>query len=115
MSRLVLYGQTVNRMSQSMGLPVKLYFAVLTKHKTPQVQLLPVATDVGHVAMLREGVAQAWHSIQSGNFYPSPSPLNCSTCSFKSTARSQGPGRKANVHRLRADGRRRTAVQRQSA
>jgi CRISPR/Cas system-associated exonuclease Cas4 (RecB family) len=82
--QLVLYAATVEKMAHAMGLPVKLHFAVLTKHKTPQVQLLPVATDVGRVAMLREGVAQVWQAIQSGNFYPSPSPMNCSTCPFKS-------------------------------
>lgn len=32
-------------MSRSLGLPVNLHFAVLTKHKTPQVQILPIAAD----------------------------------------------------------------------
>ena len=82
--QLVLYAATVEKLSRSLGLPVKLHFAVLTKHKTPQVQLLPVAVDPGRIGVLREGVAQVWQAIQSGNFYPSPSPMNCSTCPFKS-------------------------------
>lgn len=41
--QLILYGVTVAGMSVSMGLPVKLHFAVLTKHKTPRVQILPVS------------------------------------------------------------------------
>jgi putative RecB family exonuclease len=82
--QLVLYAATLEKMSKSMDLPVKLHFAVLTKHKTPLVQLLPVATDMDRVDVLREGIGQVWQAIQSGNFYPSPSPMNCSTCPFKS-------------------------------
>jgi CRISPR/Cas system-associated exonuclease Cas4 (RecB family) len=67
-----------------MGLPVKLHFAVLTKHKSPQVQLLPVTTDEQRVASLRDGIAQVWEAIQSENFYPSPSPQNCTSCPFRS-------------------------------
>jgi CRISPR/Cas system-associated exonuclease Cas4 (RecB family) len=82
--QLVLYGQTVARMSRSMGLPVKLHFAVLTKHKKPQVQILPVAADEQRVEVMRDGIAQVWAAIQAGNFYPSPSPMSCATCPFKS-------------------------------
>ena len=82
--QLVLYGQTVARMSRSMGLPVKLHFAVLTKHKVPRVQVLPVASDDRRVEVMRDGVAQVWAAIQTGNFYPSPSPQNCTTCPFRS-------------------------------
>jgi hypothetical protein len=82
--QLVLYGQTVSRMSRSLGLPVKLHFAVLTKHKKPQVQILPVAANADRITTMRQGVAQVWAAIQSGNFYPSPSPMSCSTCPFKS-------------------------------
>ncbi len=56
--QLVLYGQTLSGMASSLGLPVKLHFAILTKHKTPQVQLLPVAADEQRVASLRDGIAQ---------------------------------------------------------
>lgn len=82
--QLVLYAATVEKMSKSLGLPVRLHFAVLTKHKTPVVQQLPVATDPSRVQMLRESVGQVWQAIQSRNFYPSPSPMNCTTCPFRS-------------------------------
>jgi CRISPR/Cas system-associated exonuclease Cas4 (RecB family) len=68
----------------SMGLPVKLHFAVLTKHKSPVVQLIPVATDPGRVEILKQSVSQIWTAIQSGNFYTSPSPQNCTGCPFRS-------------------------------
>jgi hypothetical protein len=82
--QLVLYGQTLSQMSRSMGLPIKLHFAVLTKHKVPRVQVLRVLADEQRVDIMRDGIAQVWAAIQSGNFYPSPSPQNCVTCPFRS-------------------------------
>lgn len=73
----MIYGVTMARMSTSLGLPVRLHLAVLTKHKTPSVQLIPVA-------IMNESVGQVWAAIQTGNFYPSPSPQNCVTCPFRS-------------------------------
>ena len=71
-------------MSRSLGLPVKLHFGIVTKSKTPAVQVLPVPTDAGRVAALKETVAGVWEAIQAGNFYPSPSPMSCTTCPFRS-------------------------------
>jgi putative RecB family exonuclease len=82
--QLVLYGQNLGQMSRSMRLPINLHFAVLTKHKVPRVQVLPVTADERRVEVMRDGVAQVWSAIQAGNFYPSPSPQNCSACPFKS-------------------------------
>ncbi|HET6248074.1 MAG TPA: PD-(D/E)XK nuclease family protein [Tepidisphaeraceae bacterium] len=82
--QLVLYGATLGGMSRSLGLPIRLHFAVLTKHKTPRVQLLPVATDAASLDVMRDSVGQIWQAIQTGNFYPSPSPMNCTTCPYKS-------------------------------
>ncbi len=82
--QLVLYGQTVSQMSRSLGLPVKLHFAIITKHKKPLVQLLPVASDAERVKLMRESVGQVWQAIQTGNFYPIPSPMHCTTCQFRS-------------------------------
>jgi putative RecB family exonuclease len=82
--QLILYGVTIAGMSVSMGLPVKLHFAVLTKHKTPQVQILPVAADAARVAAMKHSVGQVWSAIRTGIFYPSPSPQNCTTCPFRS-------------------------------
>jgi putative RecB family exonuclease len=82
--QLVLYGLTLGRMAASLGLPVRLHFAVLTKAKHPAVQLLPVPTDAARVSALTGGVAGVWQAIRVGNFYPSPSPQNCTTCPFRS-------------------------------
>jgi len=45
---------------------------------------LPVVIDRRRIEDLREGVGQIWQAIRSGNFYPSPSPMNCTNCPFKS-------------------------------
>jgi putative RecB family exonuclease len=82
--QLVIYGVTVGKMSRSLGLPVNLHFGIITKAKTPVVQVLPVPTDADRVTAMTESVAAIWEAIQVGNFYPSPHPMNCSTCPFKS-------------------------------
>ncbi len=82
--QLVLYGVTVSRMSRSLNLPVKLHFGIITKAKTPVVQVLPVPIDTRRVIVLKESVRGVWQAIQSGNFYPSPSSQNCTTCPFRS-------------------------------
>jgi CRISPR/Cas system-associated exonuclease Cas4 (RecB family) len=82
--QLLLYRLAVNRMSLHLGVPVKLHFAIITKAKTPIVQLIPVPADDNRVAGLKDSVNQIWQAIQSGNFYPNPSPQNCATCPYRS-------------------------------
>ncbi len=81
--QLLLYGQTVSRMSQHLGVPVKLHFAILTKAKAPVIQLIPVPTNASRVASIKDSVKQVWDAMQAGHFYPNPSPQNCATCPFK--------------------------------
>jgi len=82
--QLVIYASATADMAAQMGLPVKLAFAVLTKTKTPVVQILPVPTDTSRIAAMTESAVQTWAAIGAGHFYPGPGPLACSTCPFKS-------------------------------
>ena len=82
--QLVLYGVTAAGMARHVGLPIRLSFAVLTKAKSPQVQVLPVPTDASRVASMTETALATWSAIQAGNFYPNPGPMNCSGCPFHS-------------------------------
>jgi putative RecB family exonuclease len=82
--QLLLYAQAAAPLARQLGLPIKLGFAVITKAKTPVVQVLTVPTDPPRLASLADTVAEVWAAIQAGNFYPNPSPQNCSTCPFKS-------------------------------
>jgi putative RecB family exonuclease len=88
--QLLLYGVTAAGMARHLCLPIKLFFAVLTKNKTPQVQILPVPTDASRVAAMKDMALTTWRAIHDGNFYPNPSPMNCSTCPFKSRCPAMG-------------------------
>ena len=65
-------------------LPIRLHFAILTKAKSPAVQLLAVPTDAARVAGLIDSVTQVWQAMQTGHFYPNPSPQNCIPCPYRS-------------------------------
>jgi len=82
--QLLLYGVTVAGMSRYLGAAVKLHFAIITKAKNPVVQLIPVPTNPERIDALKQSVAAVWSAILAGNFYPSPSPQNCTTCPYRS-------------------------------
>ena len=82
--QLLLYGETVAGMSRHLGTTVKLHFAIITKAKTPVVQLIPVSSNPARIQGLKQSVIAVWAAIQAGNFYPNPSPLNCTTCPYRS-------------------------------
>ena len=45
--------------------PVKLHFGIITKAKTPVVQVLPVPTGAERVTAMTESVAAIWEAIQA--------------------------------------------------
>ena len=45
--------------------PVKLHVGIITKAKTPVVQVLPVPTDAERVTAMTESVAAIWEAIQA--------------------------------------------------
>jgi len=81
--QLQLYGHTVGHMARGVGLPVKLHFAVITKAKTPAVQILDVPTDTARLSGVREAVSSVWQAAKAGNYFTNPSPQNCSTCPYR--------------------------------
>ena len=80
---LILYRAMIQSLSSGLGLPVKLHLGVMTKAKTPRVQLIPVGAEADQVAAATESVAQAWSAIRYGCFYANPAPQNCTTCPFR--------------------------------
>ncbi|MBI1338356.1 MAG: hypothetical protein GC164_15545 [Phycisphaera sp.] len=89
--QLRLYARTVQRMARGLSLPVSLHFVVVTKAKSPVVQVLDVphaSASSAHGAdqeatVLTENVRQVWSAIKAGHDYAAPSPMMCSTCPFK--------------------------------
>jgi len=82
--QLLLYGRVTRDLARGAGLPTKLHFAVITKAKVPQVQVIDVLADQGRLSAVRDSVAQVWTAARGGNYFANPSPLNCSNCPFKS-------------------------------
>jgi hypothetical protein len=83
--QLLLYSELVKPIAD--GRPIKLFFAVLTKTKVPQFTVHDVPPDPLHVDRTKRTVERIWEAIQSGHFYPIPSPLNCSSCSYREPCR----------------------------
>ena len=82
--QLVLYGTTLSGISNSLAIPVQLEFGVITKAKTPVIQMLSVPTEPAKILSMKQTSLQVWEAIKSGIFYPNPTPQQCTTCPFKS-------------------------------
>lgn len=80
--QLRLYQALANPLADQM--PIQLHFAVLTKAKRPVVEILDVPPNDAGVGGIIEAIRPVWEAITVGNFYPVPSPQNCTTCPFKS-------------------------------
>jgi CRISPR/Cas system-associated exonuclease Cas4 (RecB family) len=62
-------------------------FAVLTKAKSPALDLHPVPVDVPRVENSLRLAGLIWQAICAGHFYPIPSFLNCPTCPYRDVCR----------------------------
>jgi putative RecB family exonuclease len=78
--QLVIYHELVQRVTDK---PVRLQFAVLTKTRQPEIQLHVVEPDPRRISRIRQLIHHVWIGIQSGNFYPVPSAMNCPTCGYR--------------------------------
>jgi putative RecB family exonuclease len=83
--QLLLYHDLVKPLAD--GRPVRLEFAVITKTKIPTLVRHPVPVDFRDVERMKRVVHRVWTAIQTGLFYPSPSPLNCGGCPFREPCR----------------------------
>jgi len=66
---------------------VRLQFIVITKTKSPAVTRHEVTFDTARLERTKRIVERVWQAIQAGVFYPAPSPMNCSTCSYREACR----------------------------
>ena len=76
--QLILYSELVKPIAD--GHPIKLSFAVLTKTKVRVLAVHDVPLDAQQVKRTKRTVERIWQAIQSGYFYPNPSPLSCGSC-----------------------------------
>ena len=80
--QLLLYGELARRLVP--GKQVRLQFAVITKAKTPKVQLLEASFDESKLDRTKRVFENVWSAIQAGHFYPVPSPMQCPGCGYRS-------------------------------
>ncbi len=84
--QLLLYSELARKMS--IGKPLRLEFAVLTKTKIPDLARHAVALDRGQVNRTKRIVERVWSGVESGIFFPAPSLMNCSSCPFRAPCRN---------------------------
>ena len=95
--QLLLYGDLVRRLVP--GKKVRLQFAVITKAKTPKVQLFEASFDESKLDRTKRVFESVWSAIQSGHFYPAPSPMQCSGCGYRSQCDAwRGSHKKESVY-----------------
>lgn len=67
--------------------PLHLHFGVISKAKSPAVQLLDLPSDpqaADHVAPIVDLMLPVWDAMKAGVNFTAPSPMSCSTCGYKS-------------------------------
>ncbi len=79
--QLFLYADLVRRLIP--GKRLRLQFAVITKAKSPNVQLLEASFEQSKLDRTKRVFESVWSAIQSGHFYPSPSPMQCPSCGYR--------------------------------
>ena len=79
--QLLLYADLVRRLIP--GKQLRLQFAVITKAKNPKVQLLEANFDESKLERTKRVFENVWSTIQSGHFYPAPSPMQCPGCGYR--------------------------------
>ncbi len=79
--QLFLYADLVRRLIP--GKRLRLQFAVITKAKSPNVQLLEASFGQSKLDRTKRVFESVWSAIQPGHFYPSPSPMQCPGCGYR--------------------------------
>jgi putative RecB family exonuclease len=80
--QLLLYGDLVRKLMP--GKQIRLEFVVLTKTKSPKIQLLEACFDESKLDRTKLVFQNVWSAIQAGHFYPAPSPMQCGGCGYRS-------------------------------
>ena len=79
--QLLLYSHLASEISP--GKKITTRFLVLTKTKEPVIEEHVREVEPTAVKRTLAGVERVWRAIESGVFYPAPSPLNCANCGFR--------------------------------
>jgi putative RecB family exonuclease len=81
----------VNNVSLLYGVLPSFRFAVLIKTRKPRVQIVSANRDEADLGRLGDVVQMVERAIGAGIFYPIETPLNCSSCPYRTPCREWGP------------------------
>jgi len=84
--QLLLYADLAGRVLD--GKQIKLQFAVVTKSKTPVLEVHEVEFDSARLDRTKAIFSRVWDAIKSGNVYPVPSQMNCHSCGYKTACQA---------------------------
>ena len=83
--QLLLYSELVRQ--RFPGLPLRLEFVVFTKAKKVAISRYIVPLDAARVTRTKRIAQRVWRAISAGHFIPSPSPMNCNGCPYRTPCR----------------------------
>ncbi|MCY2989934.1 MAG: PD-(D/E)XK nuclease family protein [Planctomycetota bacterium] len=83
--QLILYANLVQELSPDKD--VGLRFVVVTKTKEPVVEQHSLDLDPQRAERTKHVVERVWSAIETGNYYPAPSPMSCGGCPFREPCR----------------------------
>jgi len=85
---MLLYALLARPLAAAVGASqIHLRWVVVTKAKTPRVDVHDLTPSAGQLRRVAETVATVWKAITAGLFYPAPSATNCSMCSYRRACR----------------------------
>ena len=80
--QMLLYSELVKSLLPD--IEVKLEFAVITKTKSPTVELFQIDADEKRIERTKQVASRTLDAIEAGVFYPNQSALNCGGCPYRS-------------------------------
>ena len=83
--QLILYASLVQDLSP--GKDIGLRFIVVTKTKEPVVEQHSLDLDPQRAERTKHVAERVWSAIETGNYYPAPSPMSCGGCPFREPCR----------------------------
>jgi putative RecB family exonuclease len=86
--QLLLYSHLASEISP--GKKIATRFLVLTKTKEPIIEEHTREVEPRNVKRTLAGVEWVWRAIESGDFYPAPSTMNCASCGYRAACRAWG-------------------------
>ena len=79
--QLLLYSELARQLAPEKKVVCR--FIVVTKAKTPVVEQHTVSVDPQRIDRTKAVVECVWRAILAGHFFPTPSPITCSSCPYR--------------------------------